>query len=34
MTFAGGVFLAVQPPVHKPETIALLEELIARGRNE
>jgi len=29
MTFAEGVFLAVQPPVYKPETIALIEELLA-----
>jgi ankyrin repeat protein len=28
MTFAEGVFLAVQPPVRKPKTIALLEELM------
>jgi ankyrin repeat protein len=28
MTFAEGVFLAVQPPVYKPETVALLEELL------
>jgi ankyrin len=27
MTFAEGVFLAVQPPVRKPNTIALLEQL-------
>ena len=27
MTFAEGVFLAVQPPVRKPKTIALLEKL-------
>jgi hypothetical protein len=27
MTFAEGVFLAVQPPVRKPDTIALLEKL-------
>jgi ankyrin len=31
MTFAEGVFLAVQPPVYKPETIALLEELMAES---
>ena len=31
MTFAEGVFLAVQPPVYKPETIALLEELTGLG---
>jgi ankyrin repeat protein len=30
MTFAEGVFLAVQPPVHKPATIALLERLISQ----
>lgn len=30
VTFAEGVFLAVQPPVNKPETIALLEELMGR----
>jgi ankyrin repeat protein len=29
MTFAEGVFLAVQPPVRKPTTIALLEKLMA-----
>src|SRR5215467_11603623 len=28
MTFAEGVFLAVQPPVRKPNTIALLEQLM------
>ena len=28
MTFAEGVFLAVQPPVRKPSTIALLQELM------
>jgi ankyrin repeat protein len=28
MTFAEGVFLAVQPPVRKPTTIALLQELM------
>jgi ankyrin repeat protein len=28
MTFAEGVFLAVQPPVRKPATIALLQELM------
>ena len=27
MTFAEGVFLAVQPPVRKPTTIALLKKL-------
>jgi len=31
MAFAEGVFLAVQPPVRKPNTIALLEKLIQRG---
>jgi ankyrin len=31
MTFAEGVFLAVHPPVRKPATIALLEELIAKS---
>jgi ankyrin repeat protein len=30
MTFAEGVFLAVQPPVRKPATIALLEELMKK----
>jgi uncharacterized protein len=30
MTFAEGVFLALQPPSRKPTTIALLEKLIAR----
>jgi ankyrin len=30
MAFAEGVFLAVQPPVHKPETIALLKKLMDR----
>jgi ankyrin repeat protein len=29
MTYAEGVFLAVQPPVSKPSTIALLKELMA-----
>jgi uncharacterized protein len=29
MTFAEGVFLAVQPPVRKPTTIALLEKLMS-----
>jgi len=29
MTFAEGVFLAVQPPVRKPNTIALLEKLMS-----
>ena len=28
MTYAEGVFLAVQPPVRKPTTIALLEKLM------
>ena len=28
MNFAEGVFLAVQPPVRKPSTIALLEKLM------
>ena len=28
MTFAEGVFLAVQPPVRKPSTIALLQKLM------
>jgi ankyrin repeat protein len=30
MTYAEGVFLAVQPPVRKPKTIALLQELIQK----
>jgi ankyrin repeat protein len=30
MTFAEGVFLAVQPPVRKPSTIALLQELLGK----
>ena len=30
MTYAEGVFLAVQPPVSKPSTIALLKELMAK----
>ena len=30
MTFAEGVFLAVQPPVRKPSTIALLQELMEK----
>jgi ankyrin repeat protein len=34
MTFAEGVFLAVQPPVYKPETIALLEELARREADD
>jgi hypothetical protein len=29
MTFAEGVFLALQPPSRKPTTIALLEKLMA-----
>jgi ankyrin repeat protein len=33
MTFAEGVFLAVQPPVYKPETIALLQELAGPGES-
>jgi len=32
MTFAEGVFLAVQPPVRKPGTIALLQELMGTAR--
>lgn len=31
MTFAEGVFLAVQPPVRKPATIALLQQLMAKS---
>jgi len=31
MTFAEGVFLAVQPPVRKPTTIALLQHLLAKS---
>ena len=31
MTFAEGVFLALQPPSRKPTTLALLEKLIAAG---
>lgn len=31
MTFAEGVFLAVQPPVRKPSTIALLQQLLAKS---
>ena len=31
MTFAEGVFLAVQPPVRKPSTIALLQQLLGKG---
>jgi len=34
MTFAEGVFLAVQPPVAKPETIALLKELMGESREQ
>ena len=30
MTYAEGVFLAVQPPVRKPSTIALLKSLMGR----
>jgi uncharacterized protein len=30
MTYAEGVFLAVQPPVRKPKTIALLQELMTK----
>ena len=30
MTFAEGVFLAVQPPVRKPSTIALLQQLMEK----
>ena len=33
MTFAEGVFLAVQPPVRKPATIALLEQLTESGES-
>jgi ankyrin repeat protein len=32
MTFAEGVFLAVQPPVRKPTTIALLQELMGAAK--
>ena len=32
MTFAEGVFLAVQPPVAKPATIALLQELMGEKK--
>jgi len=32
MDFAGGVFLAVQPPVAKPNTIALLKELMGEKK--
>ena len=31
MTFAEGVFLAVNPPVNRPATIALLKQLIGDG---
>jgi ankyrin repeat protein len=31
MTFAEGVFLAVQPPVRKPTTIALLQQLMGKA---
>jgi ankyrin repeat protein len=31
MTFAEGVFLAVQPPVRKPGTIALLQQLLGKS---
>ena len=31
LTFAEGVFLALQPPSRKPTTIALLEKLLAAG---
>ncbi len=31
MTFAEGVFLAVQPPVRKPTTMALLEQLMGKA---
>ena len=30
MTYAEGVFLAVQPPVSKPSTIALLNSLMGK----
>jgi hypothetical protein len=30
LTFAEGVFLAVQPPVRKPETIARLKTLMGK----
>jgi ankyrin repeat protein len=33
MTFAEGVFLAVQPPVRKPATLALLGQLIESGKS-
>jgi hypothetical protein len=29
MTFAEGVFLAIRPPVAKPDAIALLKKLLA-----
>ena len=29
MTFAEGIFLAIRPPVAKPEAIALLKKLMA-----
>ena len=32
MTFAEGVFLAVQPPVRKPTTIALLQKLMGGAK--
>jgi hypothetical protein len=31
MTHAEGVFLAVQPPVSKPSTIALLKDLMGKN---
>src|SRR6185369_5454684 len=31
MTFAEGVFLAVNPPVNRPATIALLKQLMGEG---
>jgi hypothetical protein len=31
MTYAEGVFLAVQPPVSKPSTIALLNSLMGKA---
>jgi ankyrin len=34
MTFAEGVFLAVQPPVRKPATIALLQDLMMGGQGK
>ena len=30
MTFAEGIFLAVRPPVAKPEAMALLKQLMER----